>query len=151
MIENKVVCMEMDDASGRDKRNGRWAKLEDWKYYSDFLRDIGAFVTIAIEPQKASEEVMRFLAENKEQFFPSVHGTAKYGHYGGSKSEAQLREMWEWTISEIQKFGFEMGLDGNGFLIPPMHMISDTAVDVLAGYGVKVIGSETNNFPLGAA
>ena len=145
-----VVCLEMDDASGRDKREGRWAKLDDWRYYRDFLRDVGASVTIAIEPQKASGGVLSFLAANRDVFLPTVHGTVKYGHYGGDKTESQIREMWEWTVNEIQKFGFDMGLDSNGIFIPPMHMISDTAVDVLHSYGVKVIGSETNNFPLGS-
>jgi len=150
MIEEKLVCLEMDDASGRDKRNGRRTRLEDWIYYRDFLKSIGAFVTIAIEPQKASEDVMKFLASNPEQFFPSVHGTVKYGHYGGYKTEEQVKEMWEWTVKEIQKFGFDIGMDGNGLLIPPMHMISDTAIGVLNQYGVKVIGSGVNNFPLGS-
>ena len=149
MIEEKLVCLEMDDASGRDKRKG-WAKLEDWMAYRDLLRGLGAFVAIAIEPQKADPEVMRFLAQNRDQFLPSVHVTVKYGHYGGQKTKAQIREMWEWTVREIQKFGFDMGMDSNGFFIPPMHMISDNAIDVLRDRGVKSIGSETANFPLGA-
>ena len=150
MIEEKLICLEMDDVSGRDKGKGRWAKLEDYVYYRDFLRDIGAFVTIAIEPQNASGQVMKFLSENREQFLPTVHGTNKYGHYGGVKREWQLREQWEWSVKKIQEYGFDMGLDGNRIFIPPMHMISDAAIDVLHNYGVKVIGSSSNNFPLGS-
>lgn len=149
-LEEKLVCLEMDDASGRDKRNGRWAKLEDWKYYYDFLKEIGAFVTIAIEPEKASEEVMRFLAKHPDVFLPTVHGTVKYGHYGGIKTKERVKEQWEWTVNEIKKFGFDIGPDGNGIFIPPMHMISDTAIDALKECGVKVIGSDTSNFPLGS-
>jgi hypothetical protein len=149
--EKPTVCLEMDAASGRDKNGGkRRTRLADWEYYHDFLKDIGGFATIAVEPQNAPEEVMRFLADHREVFLPTVHRTVRYGHYGNGKTEGQLREMWEWTVTMMQDLGFDMGLDGNGIFIPPMHMISDNAVDVLRSYGVKVIGGAKNDFPLGS-
>lgn len=149
MLEKKLVCLEMDDASGKDKRIGI-ANLNDWTYYRDFLNEINAQVTIAIEPQKADPATMKFLAENPQRFLSTVHGTAKYGHYGGIKTESQLKEMWEYTVGLIRGFGFDMGNNGNEIFIPPMHMISDNAIDVLHSYGIVVIGSDTNNFPLGS-
>jgi hypothetical protein len=150
--EKLSVCLEMDAASGRDKNGGkRRTQLKDWEYYHDFLKDIGAFVTIAIEPQNAPEEVMRFLATHRDVFLPTVHSTVRYGHYGNGKTEGQLREMWEWTVMKIKDVGFDMGLDSNGIFIPPLHMISDTAVDVLRSYGVKAIGGAKSDFPLGSS